>query len=53
VELGRVPEPVLFVGAGPVTYPSSDIVMSAITLGIAVSSLGHDDEGAARPVDQG
>jgi hypothetical protein len=29
------------------------MVMSAITLGIAVSSLGHDDESAARPVEQG
>jgi hypothetical protein len=29
------------------------MVMSAITFGIAVSSLGHDDENAARPVEQG
>jgi hypothetical protein len=28
------------------------MVMSAITLGIAVSSLGHDDESVARPIEQ-
>jgi hypothetical protein len=29
------------------------MVMSAITLGIAISSLGHVDTRAARPVEQG
>jgi hypothetical protein len=38
VELGRVAEPVLFVGAGPGHVPSSDIVISAMTFGIAGSS---------------
>ena len=41
VELRRVAKPVLFVSAGPVTYPFSDMAMSAITFGTA-APLGDD-----------
>src|SRR3954451_17406618 len=47
---GASPSPCCSSAPGPVTYPSSDIVMSAITLGIAVSSRGcHQRRPRARP----
>ena len=54
VELGGISEPVFNVGAGPVTYPSSDMVMSAMTFGMAHSShwggaqRQSDSSGASR-----